>query len=61
VLLVGPVPHHSVFYRPDALPWAAGSPGKRAVKRVCVCVCAVGWASERASAQEVEEKHYMNL
>jgi len=29
-----------------------GSPGKRAVKRVCVCVCVhntVGWASGRAS------------
>jgi len=39
--------HHSVFYRPDALPatqptaskhWRNNSPGQRAVKRVCVCV-----------------------
>ena len=41
-------PHHSVFYRPDALPaaqptvskhWRDAVPEKRAVKWLCVCVC----------------------
>ena len=36
------------------VPAHQGSPGQRAVKRVCVCVClqcfdAVGWAAGRAS------------
>ena len=37
------------------VPADLGSPGKRAVKRVCVCLCAcvcfdtVGWASGKAS------------
>jgi len=31
------------------VPAHLGSPGKRAVKRVWVCVCVCGWAAGRAS------------
>jgi len=31
------------------VPVYLGSPGKRAIKRVCVCFDAVGWAAGRAS------------